>query len=716
MALKRYRDALAALVIVLLAGFFTALPALDLLHGLSLDALTALRWRVIGNKHVPIASPTAVIAFDEESYRTPPFKGTPTITWTREIGRIVTAVLDGGALVIGFDVIFPTSIEESEIPFDNETLGAHMRGFDRDFLRALAFASRAGKVVLGEIQHDDSPILPAPGQRVAVGQQRNIRSLNVYNDSDDVVRRVPLMFMVNGKPETALALELASRALGNAPMPSADHNITLAGYRIPSYVPNTMTLNFDGGWNDIPTYSFADLHTCMEKGDKEFFRRNFKGKVVLLGALNFEDRKMTSKRFATAPGPGPAERCALPLATIAPSARNTIDGVYIHATAINNLVRREAVTESSRLPTVLAAMAGAALAAFAALLLMPAEAAFSFFVLALLWTAGATAAFDRNLALPLLEPLLAGLITLVVTISFRLAVTDKDKRFLRRSFALYLAPAIIEKMVTSSKPPALGGEMRSVTVFFSDISGFSSFSETMKPAELVALMNDYLSAMTDIIEEHGGFVDKYIGDAVVAIFGAPVEGTDHAVDAVSAAMRCCERLNERNRTEVASNGQTIVHRIGLNSGQALVGNIGSRRRFNYTAMGDTVNLASRIEDANKCFGTSILASAATMELTDTTFKWREIDEIRVKGRVQPVRIFEPLAEISKETLAQSAHAEAYSQGLARWRTRDFAGAVKSFVSAADADLPSALFMERAKTMSLNPPGEDWEPVNTLEGK
>jgi adenylate cyclase len=713
----RHRDALVALAIVSLASFLTVAPALDLLHGLSLDALTALRWRVIGNKHDPSASPTVVIAFDEESYRTPPFKGTPTITWTPEIGRVITAVLDDGARVIGFDVVFPTSIEQSEIPFDSQTLGAHMRGFDRDFLRALALAARAGKVVLGEIQHNDGPILPAPGQRAAVGYQRNIRSLNVYSDSDDVVRRVPLMFMADKIPVPAFALELASRASDGAPVLSGDQSVSLGGYHIPSYVTNTLTLNFDGGWNDIPTYSLADLRACLEKGDTEFFRRNFQGKVVLLGsALDFEDRKMTSKRFAAAPGFKPAERCALPATAMAASARSTIDGVYVHATAVNNLLRREAVTEATRLPTVLAAMTGGALTAFAALQLTPAAAALSFSGLALLWTAGATIVFYKDMALPLFEPLLAGLITLVVTIGFRLAVTDKDKRLLRRSFALYLAPAIIEKMVASNKVPALGGEMRSITVFFSDVAGFSTFSETMKPTELVVLMNSYFSAMTDIIEEHGGFVDKYIGDAVVAIFGAPVEGTDHAVNAVRAALHCCEHLNERNRTAAISNGTILTHRIGLNSGQALVGNIGSRRRFNYTAMGDAVNLASRVEGANKYYGTSILASEATVAFSDTTFKWREIDEIRVKGRIQPVRIFEPLAESSKGTLAQSAHAEAYSQGLARWRARDFAGAVQSFVSAADADLPSAMFMVRARTLSQNPPGEQWEPINTLEGK
>jgi adenylate cyclase len=327
----------------------------------------------------------------------------------------------------------------------------------------------------------------------------------------------------------------------------------------------------------------------------------------------------------------------------------------------------------------------------------------------------ATFSFDRQFALPLFEPMLAAAAALVLTVAFRLIVTDKDKRFLRRTFALYLAPAVIERMVDANKMPELGGEMRDVTVYFSDVAGFSSFSERMTPAELVALMNSYLSAMTDIVEEHGGFVDKYIGDAIVAIFGAPLVTSSHATDAVRAALRCSERLEEFNRQ--APPGQPMLgQRIGLNSGPALVGNIGSHRRFNYTVMGDVVNLASRLEGANKYFGTPIMAAQSTVELTGDTFKWREIDSIRVKGRSKPVSIFEPIAEAAKETSEQTARLAAYSKGLASWRARDFAGATQWFTSVADADRPSALFLERTQEMLLNPPGPDWEPVNTLEGK
>jgi adenylate cyclase len=713
----RGRDALAGLAIALVAGTVAVLPPFDLLQGWSVDALTALRWRAFGNRYEPASSPAVVIALDEESYRTPPFKGSPTVIWTREIGRVLTAVIDGGARVIGVDVVFPTSIEQSEIPFGEDTLGVRLRGFDRDFLRAIALAARAGKLVLGEIQLREQPILPAPGQRIAVGQQSNMRALNLYGDADEVVRRVPLTFNVDGKPVPALAVELAARALAAEPEPRADRGMTLAGYRIPAGVPNTLTLNFEGGSQDIPTYSLADLRACVEQGDKEFFRRNFDGKVVIFGAvLEAEDRKVTSKRFATAPERPTAERCVLPPPSTTDFTLRSIAGPYIHATAVNNLMRRNALIETGPVQSGIIAAAFASVPALAALALPPIGAVVSFLVLAAAWTVAAVAAFEQTLVLPFLESLFAGFEALFVTIGFRLAVTDKDRRFLRRSFALYLAPAVIEKMVTSSKLPSLGGEMRSVTMFFSDIAGFSSFAETMPPADLIALMNVYLSAMTDIIEAHGGFVDKYIGDAIVGVFGAPVQDDDHASQAVLAALSCCERLAELNRTAPTFGGHTLRHRIGLNSGEALVGNVGSGRRFNYTVIGDVVNLASRLEGANKYFATSILASEATVALTGTAFSWREIDAIRVIGRLAPLRIYEPLAPAGQESPVQSAHAQIYAKGLACWRKREFAGAAELFASIADVDPPSALFVQRAKNLVLSPPGPDWKPINALEGK
>jgi class 3 adenylate cyclase len=717
MARTIWRDAVAACLIALVAGSLTVVPSRVNLRGLSIDALTGLRWHLLGHTSNSSASPTVVVALDEETFRIPPFADSPNITWTGEIGRVLSAVIDGGATVVGFDIIYPISIEQSSIPFGDATVGANLRGFDRDFLRALALAARDGKVVLGEVQLGAHPIVPAPGQRFAVGQQRNIRAINAYTDTDNVVRRLPLSFTVDGGPVPSMALELAARALRAEPQFDPHGVVTLAGYRIPSTVPNTVTLNFDRGSEAIPTYSIADLRACIDKGDKDFFRRHFAGKVVMLGTLlDVEDQKVTSRRFASAPEGTQGERCA----HAAPPqsgkfTRNTMSGVYLHATAVNNLIERNALTELGRGGAAAAAIGFSALVAGAALLLAPVAAVIAYVAVALAWTAAAMAAFGHAFVLPLFGPFIAGLCTAAATIGYRFIVSDKDKRYLRRSFALYLAPAEIERMIASNKPPHLGGETRNVTVYFSDIVGFASFSENLPPVEVVALLNEYLSAMAEIIEQHGGFIDKYIGDAIVAIFGAPLADTDHARNAVRAALRCRARLQELNRSGGGFAGHQLQQRVGLNSGEALVGNIGSHRRFNYTVVGDVVNLASRLEGANKFFGTAMVASQATVALTGSTFAWREIDAVRVKGRGGTVGVFEPLSEAGRESAEQIEHAAAYADGLARWRTADFAAAARSFARFAD-DLPAAKFLARAQKFAESPPGPNWDPVSQIDDK
>jgi adenylate cyclase len=710
------RDIVAAILIALVAGAVFTSPPLQTLQGLSLDILTALRWELVGDRRDPADSPVVVVAIDGETYDTPPFKGSPTQTWTREIGRVLTGITDGGAKVIGFDVIFPSSIEQSEIPFGEAPLGARMRGFDRDYLIALRQLSDGDKLVLGEILSNDHPERPYRAQQLAV--RTNIRALNVHTDADDVIRRMPLSFSIDGKPAPAMAVELAARALGGKPAIAPSGATELSGYSVPSAVPNTLTLNFRGMGRDVPTYSFADLRACVEKGDRDFFRHAFDGKVVLLGtALNFEDRKLTSMRLAGGYDGAPAARCALPApASTAQKARSDIAGVFVHATVVRNLIERDAVTELGFPMRTVLAIVFAAIIACAASMLAPGGAMIAWLGLTAAYTAVAVAAFVHALALPPTEPALASLAALAMMIGYRFVLADRDERFLRQSFAFYLAPEVINTMVASGKMPALGGEMRNVTMFFSDLSGFSSIAETMTPGELVTLMNEYLSAMTDIIESHGGYVDKYIGDSIVAMFGAPADDPAHARNAVHAALKCHEKLAELNVSNPAFAGHGLSHRIGLNSGEAVVGNIGSRRRFNYTVMSDTVNVASRLEGANKYYGTAIMASETTMAQTGDTFAWRELDAIRVLGRGEAIQVFEPLADKGAEGAEQTKVATAYAEGLACWRAREFSKAAEAFDGVAKIDPASALFAKRAKALAANPPSPEWTPVNTLEGK
>ncbi|WP_314959408.1 adenylate/guanylate cyclase domain-containing protein [Bradyrhizobium cosmicum] len=710
------RDIVAAILIALLAGAVFTSPPLQALQGLSLDILTAMRGKFIGDGRDPATSPIVVVAIDGESYDTPPFKGSPTQTWTREIGRVLGSIAEGGAKVIGFDVIFPSSIEQSEIPFGDTSFGSRIRGFDRDYLIALRQLSDSGKLVLGEILSNDRSDRPDRAQQLAV--RNNIRALNVHTDSDDVIRRMPLSFSVDGKPSPAMAVELAARALGARPETGPSGVTELSGYAVPSAVPNTLTLNYRGMGRDVPAYSFADLRACVEKGDRGFFQRAFAGKVVLLGTiLNFDDRKLTSMRLSGGYDGSPAPRCALPvMAGTAQKARSDIAGVFVHATVVRNLIERDAVTELGfPMRTVLTIMFAAVIAC-AACMLAPGGAMIAWFGFTAVYTAIAVTAFVHALALPLTEPALANLAALAMMIGYRFVLADRDERFLRKSFAFYLAPEVIDTMVASGKMPALGGEMRNVTMFFSDLSGFSSIAERMTPGELVTLMNEYLSAMTDIIESHGGYVDKYIGDSIVAMFGAPADDPEHARNAVRAALKCHDKLAELNANNPAFAGHGLSHRIGLNSGEAVVGNIGSRRRFNYTVMSDTVNVASRLEGANKYYGTAIMASETTMVQTGDAFAWRELDAIKVMGRGEAIKVFEPLAEKGAESAGRTKVTAAYAEGLACLRAREFAKAAEAFGRTAEIDPASALFEKRARAHAANPPPSDWTPVNILEGK
>ncbi|RXT47749.1 adenylate/guanylate cyclase domain-containing protein [Bradyrhizobium betae] len=710
------RDIVAAILIALLAGAIFTSPPLQALQGLSLDILTALHGTIIGDNRDPATSPVVVVAIDGETYDTPPFKGSPTQTWTREIGRVLGSITDGGAKVIGFDVIFPSSIEQSEIAFGDAPLGDRMKGFDRDYLITLRKLSDNGKLVLGEILSNDHPDAPYPAQRFAV--RNTVRALNVHTDTDDVIRRMPLSFSIDDKPVPAMAVELAARAFGAEPQTGPSGATILSNYAIPSAVPNTLTLNFRGMGRDVPVYSFADLRACVEKADRDFFRRAFDGKVVLLGTiLNFEDRKLTSMRFSGGYDGTPAPRCAQPVpAGTTQKARSDIAGVFVHATAVRNLIERDAITELGLPARAILTIVFAAIIAFAACMLAPGGAMIAWFGFTAVYAAVAVVTFVHALALPLTEPALASLAAFAMMIGYRFVLADRDERFLRKSFAFYLAPEVINTMVASGKMPALGGEMRNVTMFFSDLSGFSSIAEKMTPGELVTLMNEYLSAMTDIIEGHGGYVDKYIGDSIVAMFGAPADDPAHARNAVHAALKCHGKLAELNAGNPAFAGHDLSHRIGLNSGEAVVGNIGSRRRFNYTVMSDTVNVASRLEGANKYYGTAIMASETTMAQSGDTFAWRELDAIRVMGRGDAIRVFEPLAEKSAESAEQTKVSAAYAEGLAYWRAREFAKASDAFERVANADPASALFAKRARALAANPPAPEWTPVNTLEGK
>lgn len=705
---------LSAGVVVALAATLVAMTLYGPLQGPGIDALYLLRERVHGPVPAPAGTPVVVVAIDEETYRRPPFAGTPQALWTPRLGTVLGALHRGGAMVIGLDLIQPTSVE-SLIP-----------GFERDYLLALRGAGRAGALVLAKVQHQTEPLLPHRGHAIAVGGAANIRSVNLVEDADGVLRRVPLTLAAAGpdgqpRPEPSFAMEVAARALGTPLERGADGRVSIGGYTIPGGSGDTLLVNHPTAAGAIPAYSMADLLACAEAGDDAYFRQHFAGKVVLVGtALDVEDRKLSSNRWVTKPeGLGLPERCALPVMDglyRGDLRRDTVSGVFIHAAAIGNVIAGNALAEVGRPAAAGMVLAVAGAAAALTLVAAPLPAGIGLLAVLAVWGGVAVAAFHGGTVLPLLQGAVAAALAFPLLLLFRFAVLDRDQRQIRQAFKLYLPGPLIDEMIASGQSPQLGGENRDVSVMFCDIAGFTRMSEGMDPERLVSILNRYFTAMTDIIEEHGGFVDKYMGDAVLAVFGAPYRTANHARAAVDAALAMARAMEADPTLLAADSGARGSNRTGIATGTALIGNIGSPRRFNYTVMGDTANLASRLEGANKAYGTAAMVSGETAALHGDPDAFRELDTVRVVGRNEPVTVYEPLPPERRADPRDAARRAAYAQALAHWRAGRFAEAAAGFKALALHDAAAAAMLRKAETQAALPVPPGWTGVTALTEK
>lgn len=296
---------------------------------------------------------------------------------------------------------------------------------------------------------------------------------------------------------------------------------------------------------------------------------------------------------------------------------------------------------------------------------------------------------------------------------FRFLVTDKDKRFIKNAFQQYLAPEVINQLMDNPDLLKLGGEQEVVTAFFSDVQGFSTISEKLSPTDLVNLMQEYLTAMSNIVMKHGGTIDKYIGDAIVAFFGAPVHYEDHAKRALEASLEMQARLEEMRKAWRAAGkaeNMMLYQRIGLNTGPMVVGNMGSETRFNYTMMGNSVNLAARLEGANKFYGTYAMCTEYTYNPAKDAVIGRELDLIVVKGVTQPVRVYEIVGKRGEVPEERLKGIQYFEKGLELYRKQQWDEAAKYFSATfkfIPDDPPSKVFIERCKEFKAGPPVKDW---------
>ena len=306
-------------------------------------------------------------------------------------------------------------------------------------------------------------------------------------------------------------------------------------------------------------------------------------------------------------------------------------------------------------------------------------------------------------------------VAVVTALSLSLAqgyfMTMGRERFIRHSFKHYLSPVVIDQLLSQPERLKLGGERKELTMFFSDLQGFTRMSEGLEPEELIHMLNEYLTEMTDIILQEGGTLDKFVGDAIVAFWNAPLDTPAHAEQAVRAALRCQERLQAMRPDFAARYGKELIMRIGINTGHAVVGNMGSTSRFDYTVLGDAVNLAARLEGANKYFGTHTMISQATRSRLGSDFYCRELGRIKVVGRREPVTVFEPLSAASWATGDYAA----FARGLQLFYAGRFAEARTDFARSMTTDPAAAAYMNLCQTMQAKPPA-DWDGVFVLGAK
>jgi len=335
-----------------------------------------------------------------------------------------------------------------------------------------------------------------------------------------------------------------------------------------------------------------------------------------------------------------------------------------------------------------------------------------------------------TLFVPIMAPLVVMALTYISNVLYKFILEQRDKHFLKDTFGTYIAPELIDKMYEEKREPKLGGDAGIHTAFFTDIQSFSSFSEQLSPEAVVELLNEYLTDMTDILLEHKGTLDKYIGDAIVAFYGAPVPVEDHEYMACLTAINMqlgLDKLRKKWQSE-GDRWPVIVHnmqnRIGIATGNMVTGNMGSAMRMNYTMMGDIVNTAARLESSAKQYGVYIQVAEDTYLATKAEFDWRELDYVVVKGKSEPVRVYELMSTKGNLPEGYAEMLETYHEALELYRSQKWVEALAAFkVADSKEDMfpgrvtnPSRVYIERCNIFMENPPGENWDGSWTLTSK
>ena len=694
------------LVVVIL--FLSGTPILDLVELKTYDL------RLFSRGHLP-PSPAVVLALvDEKSLDT---EGR--WPWPRsKFADLVDVLSHDGARVIGFDVGFlePDENPQNDLAFANAikhssaavVLGYffHMSEADLDYrieqqeidqqLKRIN-ASKYPLILYRERTTNFGPFFRAyaPKSNLAMFTEAAASSgyFNLGNDQDDVIRWMPLMIQGGEDLFPSLAVLCAWHYLGKPQLIVNVGRYGVEGIKMGErYIPTNergqMLINYLGPVKTFPSYSVSEiLSGKLPKGI-------FKDKIVMVGAT------------AT----GTYDMRSTPMSPVYP-------GPEIHASVIDNILTQNFLTKPNWSKSydliaivILGLLIGIALShmgAFKGLIF-----AAGLFVLHMLITRWLFV--HMGAWLNLVYPLLALSTTYIALTVYYYVTEERERQKIKGAFTHYVSAEVIDTMLADPARLKLGGDEKVLTVLFSDLQGFTAASERYTPTQMIELLSEYYALMTEQVFAYGGMLKEYVGDELMAIFGAPVEQADHAKQACAAALAMREN-RAALRAEWAKLGHPYLYaRTGINSGLMLVGNLGSKYRFAYGVLGDHVNLGSRLEGLNKAYQTEILIGENTAELIAGDFLLREIDMVQVVGREQAVRIYELLGKSGTSLPSEQEKAySSYAAGLEAYRRQSWDDAIGLFsesLSLWKGDGPSLTMLERCEIYQKTPPPENWDGV------
>jgi len=569
---------------------------------------------------------------------------------------------------------------------------------------------------------------------------RSIGLVNIRNDVDGVYRTYNTMFVIDSADTEiqipTLAFAVLNKALERPPstVPVArGREFTYAGRSIPAYDAGSFLINLAGPNGTFPHIRFHDviddetlttfdekslaqeINTFSDPSYGYLYDSTFAGKIVLVGVTVPEYKDL----FPVAIARGVQKR------------DNLMYGVEIHANVIESVLRNSFLKVQSRFTESIVVLFLVLVTFIATSLLRDVKTRYHLLVglLGFLFTLAeiviivgiAVFVFVYfNYVLSVVSAILAVLGGYVMSTTYHLVTERKERMLIKSMFSTYLNPSLVDELVAHPERLVLGGRREELTVLFSDIEGFTAMSEHLPPESLVSILNEYFSVMSGLIFQNDGTLDKYEGDAIMAFWGAPIPQADHAMRACVTALQMQKSLVQLNDEWKARNRPPLRVRIGLNTGDMVVGNMGAVGKFAYTVIGDSVNLASRLEGANREYRTGIMVADRTYELIREEILGRELDRIAVKGRGEPVRVYELLGMKKDETTDELERFLAhYTEGMTGYFSRRWPEACTAFEAALAVrpdDYPTQLHLERIHAYQQQPPPEHWDGVFVMKTK